>query len=268
MNPGDILLSGTLAAATAVADEAQEHVKNPARVRAEYIVPRVAFLRVGGDDDWAVGQVGDAPDAQLILEAPPILSATIEPTPSRGLRLLWREDVTAGARVSISWTGRDWFDVQRRDDVRLKDDENPTALNVRGEKDRTWVVLVVNAAVTKNTFIYSISTYPSVPFTRMHCPSWISRVACSTPTTAGKPYSRAITAPWVISPPTSVTRPFMDTNKGVQLGSVNAVTNISPSSRSASSRFKMTRPAPLSRPKKQADRQSLPPGDFPVCTRR
>jgi hypothetical protein len=37
--------------------------------------------------------------------------------------------------------------------------------------------------------------YPSVPLTRTRCPSRISRVACSTPTTAGKPYSRAITAP-------------------------------------------------------------------------
>jgi hypothetical protein len=42
-----------------------------------------------------------------------------------------------------------------------------------------------------------ISTYPSVP--------------------CGKPYSRAITAPWVIRPPTSVTRPVIATNSGVQL---------------------------------------------------
>jgi hypothetical protein len=56
--------------------------------------------------------------------------------------------------------------------------------------------------------------------TRIRCPSRISRVACSTPTTAGKPYSRAITAPWVIRPPTSVTRPLIATNRGVQLGSV------------------------------------------------
>ena len=79
---------------------------------------------------------------------------------------------------------------------------------------------------------------------RIRCPSFIILVAFSTPTTAGKPYSRAITDPWVISPPTSVTRPFMDTNNGVQLGSVKAVTNISPSSRSASSSFKMTRARP------------------------
>jgi hypothetical protein len=52
------------------------------------------------DDEWAVGQVGDAPDAQPILEAPPILSATIETTPSRRLRLLWREDVAAGTGLT------------------------------------------------------------------------------------------------------------------------------------------------------------------------
>jgi len=99
-----------------------------------------------GDEEWAVGQVGDAPDAQAILEAPPILSATIETTPSRRLRLLWREDVAAGSRASIAWTGRDWFDVKRGDDVSLMDAEPPNALNVRGESDRHWVVPVVDAA--------------------------------------------------------------------------------------------------------------------------
>ena len=97
------------------------------------------------DDDWAVGQVGDAPDAQPMVEAPPILSASIEPAPTRRLRLLWREDAIAGARVSISWTGRDWCDVQREDDVPLSDDENPTALHVRDGDDRKWVVPVVDA---------------------------------------------------------------------------------------------------------------------------
>lgn len=52
---------------------------------------------------------------------------------------------------------------------------------------------------------------------------WLDDV---TPTTAGKPYSRAITAPWVIRPPTSVTSPSIETNRGVQLGSVQAVTRI------------------------------------------
>src|SRR5690625_5442045 len=46
-------------------------------------------------------------------------------------------------------------------------------------------------------------------------------------TTLFRSYSRAITAPWVISPPTSVTSPLIETNNGVQLGSVNEVINIS-----------------------------------------
>ena len=99
-----------------------------------------------GDEDWAVGQVGDAPDEQPILEVPPILSATIGPAPSRRLRPLWREDVTAGASVGISWTGRDWFEVQREDEVSLKNDEEPTTLHVRGESDRKWIVPIVDAA--------------------------------------------------------------------------------------------------------------------------
>jgi hypothetical protein len=100
---------------------------------------------VVGEDEWAVGQVGDAPDAQPILLAPPILSATIETTPTRHLRLLWRED-TATVRASISWIGRDWFEVQRADEISLNDEENPTALHVRDESDRKWVVPVVDAA--------------------------------------------------------------------------------------------------------------------------
>jgi hypothetical protein len=96
-------------------------------------------------DEWAVGQVGDAPDGQPILEAPPILSAIIETAPARRLRLMWREDAIV-ALVSISWTGRDWFNVQRADDVPLKDDESPTALCVRDQSDREWIVPVVDAA--------------------------------------------------------------------------------------------------------------------------
>lgn len=100
---------------------------------------------VVGEDEWAVGQVGDAPDAQPILLAPPILSATIETTPTRHLRLLWREDA-ATARASISWIGRDWFEVQRADEIPLENEENPTALHVRDESERKWVVPVVDAA--------------------------------------------------------------------------------------------------------------------------
>jgi len=99
---------------------------------------------VVGKDEWAVGQVGDAPDAQPILLAPLILSATIETTPNRHLRLLWRENAMT-ACSSISWIGRDWFEVQGADEIPLEDDENPTALHVRDESDRKWVVPVVDA---------------------------------------------------------------------------------------------------------------------------
>jgi hypothetical protein len=98
------------------------------------------------DEEWDIGQVGDVPDAQPILEAPPILSATIETAPSRRLRLLWREDFSGESPVRISWTGRDWFGVERRDEVPLQNDESPAALNVSGESDRRWVVPVVDAA--------------------------------------------------------------------------------------------------------------------------
>jgi|GEM_PF-805734 len=99
-----------------------------------------------GDEEWAKIQKGDKPDKQPILEAPPILSATIETSPSRHLRLLWRDDVSTESRVSICWTGRGWCDVKRGDAVPLRDDETPTALSVSGESDHKWVVPVVDAA--------------------------------------------------------------------------------------------------------------------------
>lgn len=47
---------------------------------------------------------------------------------------------------------------------------------------------------------------------RMIWPSGVSCEACSRPTTARTPYSRAMTAPWVISPPISRTSLSMVTN--------------------------------------------------------
>lgn len=99
-----------------------------------------------GDEEWAIGQVGDAPDAQPILEATPILSAMIETAQTRRLLLLWREDFSGESRVRISWTGRDWFDVKRGSEIPLQNDESPTALNVAGESTHRWVVPVVDAA--------------------------------------------------------------------------------------------------------------------------
>jgi hypothetical protein len=99
------------------------------------------------DSEWDDGQVGDAPETQPMLEAPPILSATIEPDPARRLRLLWRDDAPAESGVSISWTGHDWTDVRRGDEVPLQDTENPTVLCVRTDGERKhWVVPVADAA--------------------------------------------------------------------------------------------------------------------------
>ncbi|RKH29100.1 hypothetical protein D7V77_06945 [Corallococcus sp. CA041A] len=97
-----------------------------------------------GVEEWAIGQVGDAPGTQSILDSPPILSAMIEATPVRRLRCFWREDGSASSRASISWTGRDGFNVTQGDDVPLRDDETPTALNVYDESNRKWVVPVVD----------------------------------------------------------------------------------------------------------------------------
>ena len=57
----------------------------------------------------------------------------------------------------------------------------------------------------------------SVPCTRIRCPSRISRAKCCTPTTAGTPWSHAITAPRS-SDPTSDARPLIATNGCVDLG--------------------------------------------------
>lgn len=100
-----------------------------------------------GEDvvDWSAGRPDDAPDDQPILAASPILSGAMETTATRHLRLLWREDA-ARERVSVAWTGRDWFDVRQADDVGLADDESPTALHVRDQSGCTWVVPVVDPA--------------------------------------------------------------------------------------------------------------------------
>jgi hypothetical protein len=114
----------------------------------EDAVARRLFWLEGKNEDlpWEVGRVGDASEDESLIEAPPILSATIETAPTRGLRLLWREDFSGESRVKISWTGRYWFDVKRGDEVPLQNDEDPAALNVSGESDRRWVVPVVDAA--------------------------------------------------------------------------------------------------------------------------
>lgn len=97
------------------------------------------------DLPWEVGRVGDAPEDETLIDVPPILSASIETKPIRRLHLLWREDATTTC-VSLSWTGWDWFDVKRADEIPLNDDESPTALHVRVDGHRKWIVPVVDAA--------------------------------------------------------------------------------------------------------------------------
>ncbi|NNM66348.1 MAG: hypothetical protein HKL99_17405 [Burkholderiales bacterium] len=95
------------------------------------------------EGEWSVNQPGDAPDAQPILDAPPILSAAIKLEPRR-LALFWRDDVGSGAHARISWTGRDGFDViQSQDDVPLNADENPAAISVSDQRG-AWTVPVVD----------------------------------------------------------------------------------------------------------------------------
>lgn len=48
------------------------------------------------------------------------------------------------------------------------------------------IILVSDVLAVKQR-LFIISIYPSVPCTRIRCPSFISLVAFSTPTTAGKP---------------------------------------------------------------------------------
>jgi len=113
-------------------------------------IERQLFWRQGESpiekDDWATGREGDAPEAEPILEASPVLSGRIEASPARRLRLFWRDDLPTQCRANLSWAGRDWFDVDRDGDVALNDEESPSALHVRGGYGREWIVPVVDAA--------------------------------------------------------------------------------------------------------------------------
>jgi hypothetical protein len=100
-----------------------------------------------GDDEWGVRQAGDAPEEQPLLEAPPILSATIEQVPQRRLCLLWRDDASSDAPVSVRWTGRDWIVAKRGEDAALQEGDAPTALHVRVDGgSQEWLVPIVDPA--------------------------------------------------------------------------------------------------------------------------
>ena len=69
---------------------------------------------------------------------------------------------------------------------------------------------------------------PAAPSTVTVWPVRNRVVASGTPTTAGMPYSRATTAPCEITPPISMTSAPAVMNSGVQPGSVDGATRISP----------------------------------------
>jgi hypothetical protein len=91
--------------------------------------------------------------------------------------------------ASYEWGGRDssWQAVEEPAQATAADPEGSTAWRCFGRKLRMGRLGVISQG--------RISMYPSVPCTRIRCPSGISWVASTTPTTAGNPYSRAITAP-------------------------------------------------------------------------
>lgn len=99
------------------------------------------------DDEWQVGQVGDAPESAELVETPPILLATIELLPERVLRPLWRPGIPNGVRASVAWTGSDWRPVEREQRLALKDGDAPGSLRVRtDDSTREWTVPVVDPA--------------------------------------------------------------------------------------------------------------------------
>jgi hypothetical protein len=61
---------------------------------------------------------------------------------------LWREDVEAGAAVSIGWTGHDWVPVPHAQErVPIGDADEPAGLNVRDDEvGRDWIVPVVDVS--------------------------------------------------------------------------------------------------------------------------
>ncbi len=61
---------------------------------------------------------------------------------------------------------------------------------------------------------------PRPPSTRSRCPSLMREVALPVPTTAGKPYSRATIAAWLIEPPMSDTAATIFWKIGAHVGFV------------------------------------------------
>lgn len=96
------------------------------------------------DLSWDVGSVGDAPEDEVLIEAPPILSAILEVGSPRKIRFIWRDEAKTQAEISLSEDGP-WSDAQRGLDVSKGD--VPSALHVRVDaKSHQWKVPIVDAA--------------------------------------------------------------------------------------------------------------------------
>src|SRR5438270_13006255 len=72
------------------------------------------------------------------------------------------------------------------------------------------------------------------------------------------PYSRATTAPCDIAPPISITKPAAVRKRGVQPGSVEGATRISPGSSFAPVGSRMTRADPVTVPGDAGDPSNVP----------
>ena len=103
-------------------------------------------------------------------------------------------------------------------------------------------------------------TTPPAPSTVTSAPVMMASVARGTPTTAGMPYSRATTAPWLLAPPISITSPPAVRNSGVQPGSVEGATRISPGSSRAPTGSRMTRAGAVTVPAEAGVPRSAPAG--------
>ena len=115
-------------------------------------------------------------------------------------------------------------------------------------RPRVWRARHAQAAGTSRDSV-SRSTRPAVPSIAMVLPSGIRRVAPGTPSTAGMPHLRQITAACDSRPPVSVTTPAARSSSTVHPGSVNRQTRIAPFSRPiASSTAWATRATPRTAP--------------------
>ena len=128
----------------------------------------------------------EEPGYGFVDEKIPELGLAVEPlhrrkgiggTLLRALMVQAREEGFQSLSLSVAVHNRSRMMYQRVGFERVTEDETGS-----------WT-MVVNLYATPHRSDKS-STYPSVPCTRIRCPSRISSVACSTPTTAGKPYSR------------------------------------------------------------------------------